>query len=74
MAPMHTNLAGIKALFCQLGLEGIKTMRECCGGNGFSSYAGFSHCLDIASPFVTLEGDFVVMMLQTARAILKQGQ
>jgi acyl-CoA oxidase len=42
MAPMHTILAGIKALFCHLGYEGIKTMRECCGGAGFHKYAGFS--------------------------------
>ena len=74
MAPMHTILAGIKALFCHISYEGIKTMRECCGGAGFHKYAGFSNMLAGASPLVTLEGDSVVMNLQTARALLKNGR
>ena len=71
MAPMHMNLAGMKALFCHLGYEGIKTMRECCGANGFSKYSGLNSCIQTVSPFATLEGDYVVMSLQTARALLK---
>ena len=63
MAPMHTNLAGIKALYCHLSYEGVKTMRELCGGNGFSKYSGFSGLIGSGSSFVTLEGDSVVMNL-----------
>jgi acyl-CoA oxidase len=74
MAPMHTNLSGLKALFSELGHEGTKTMRECCGAAGFSKYSGIAACISAASPLVTLEGDSVVMNLQTARALLKGGR
>ena len=74
MAPMHTVLSGLKALFCNIGYEGIKTMKECCGAAGFSKYACFGNCIDTASSLVTLEGDEIVMNLQTARALLKNGQ
>ena len=74
MAPMHTILAGCKALWCDIGLEGVKTMRECCGAAGFSKYSGIHHCFNQGSPLVTLEGDSVVMNLQTARALLKNGR
>lgn len=63
MAPMHTVLSGLKALFCGMGYEGIKTMRELCGAAGFSKFSNFSSGIDIASALVTLEGDAVVMNL-----------
>lgn len=63
MAPMHTILAGIKALFCDLSYEGTKEMRECCGAAGFSKYSGIQSSMSTISPFVTLEGDAVVMNL-----------
>lgn len=74
MAPMHTVLAGLKALYCGMGYEGIKTMRECCGAAGFSKLSNFGSAIDVASALVTLEGDSVVMNLQTARALLKSGR
>lgn len=63
MAPMHTLLAGIKATFCDMGNEGIKTMRELCGGAGFLRFSGFYGALDTMSALVTLEGDAIVMNL-----------
>jgi len=63
MAPMHTVLAGLKALFCNMGYEGIKTMRECCGAAGFTKLSNISNNIDTASALVTLEGDSVVMNL-----------
>ena len=63
MAPMHTVLAGLKAMYCDLAYEGIKTMKECCGAAGFSKLASFGNLIDIASSLVTLEGDSVVMNL-----------
>jgi len=71
---MHTILAGLKGLWCNVAYEGAKTIRECCGAAGFSSYAGFNSVLDAVSAYVTLEGDSVVMYLQTARSLLKNGQ
>lgn len=74
MAPMHTLLSGIKALFCDFGNDGIKNLRECCGGAGFHKFSGFAGALDAMSALVTLEGDSVVMNLQTARSLLKNGK
>ena len=74
MGPMHTILAGLKALFCHISYEGVKIMRECCGANGFSKYSSFHALIASCSPGVTLEGDSVVMNLQTARALLKNGR
>lgn len=36
LGPMHTILSGLKALWCHLGYEGAKIIRECCGAAGFS--------------------------------------
>lgn len=60
---MHTVLAGLKALYCAMGYEGIKTMRECCGAAGFSKLSSFGSLIDVTSALVTLEGDSVVMNL-----------
>ncbi len=74
LGPMHTILAGLKGLWCNVAYEGIKTLRECCGAAGFSAFSGFLSTLDSVSAYVTLEGDSVVMYLQTARSLLKNGQ
>lgn len=74
LGPMHTILSGVKALWTNTAYEGVKTIRECCGAAGFSVYSGFLHLLDSVSAYVTLEGDSVVMYLQTARSLLKGGR
>lgn len=74
LAPMHTILSGFKALWCNLCYEGVKTLRECCGGVGFHAYSNFPSMLDALSSKVTLEGDSVVMYLQAARSLLKGGR
>ena len=74
LGPMHTILAGLKGLWCNVAYEGTKTLRECCGAAGFSAYAGFGAIIDSISAYVTLEGDSVVMYLQTARSLLKGGR
>jgi hypothetical protein len=74
MAPIHINLAGIKAYFTTESFQAVKVLRECCGAAGFMRAAGFYQCHDTMAPLVTLEGDSVVMNLQTARALLKIGK
>lgn len=74
LGPMHTILSGLKALWCHMSYEGIKTLRECCGAAGFSNYSSFPAAIDAASSHVTLEGDSVVMYLQTARSLIKGGR
>jgi len=74
MNPMHTILSGLKALYCGGSYEGIKVLRECCGAAGFSHYSSIPNILDLISSYVTLEGDYVVMNLQTARSLIKSGR
>ena len=74
LGPMHTILSGLKAFWTTNSYEGIKTIRECCGAAGFSSYSAIPGLIEIISSYVTLEGDSVVMYLQTARSLLKAGR
>lgn len=74
LGPMHTILSGLKALWCTNAYEGIKVIRECCGAAGFSNYSALPSLIDIISAYVTLEGDSVVMYMQTARSLLKAGR
>ena len=73
LAPMNTILSGFKAMWTNIIYEGTKVVRECCGAAGFSQYSGIPDLIDKNSSYVTLEGDFVVMYLQTARSLLKSG-
>lgn len=63
LGPMHTILAGLKALVCEQSYENLKTLREVCGEFGFTKMAGISRFMDNSSSFVTLEGDATVMYL-----------
>lgn len=74
LGSMHTILSGLKGLWTNLGYEGSKVVRECCGGAGFSRFSSVPGVIDVISSYVTLEGDSVVMYLQTARALLKSGR
>jgi len=71
LSPLHAILAGIKSLFCNQGFEYIKTIRECCGAAGFAFMSGIPSLIEMVSPFMTLEGDYVVMNLQTCKYLLK---
>ncbi len=35
LAPMHTIMAGVKALWSNDAYEGVKVVREACGAAGF---------------------------------------
>lgn len=74
LGPMHTILSGLKGLWCHTAYEGVKTIRECCGAAGFSNYSNLPTMIDNVSSYVTLEGDSVVMYLQTARSLIKGGR
>lgn len=71
---MHTILSGLKALYCNTAYEGIKQIRETCGAAGFSHLSSIPNIIDLISSYVTLEGDSVVMNIQTARSLLKSGR
>jgi hypothetical protein len=74
LGPMHTILSGLKALWTNDMYEGVKLVRECCGAAGFLNQSGIPILIDFVSPYVTFEGDKVVMMLQAARSLIKSGR
>jgi acyl-CoA oxidase len=63
--------AGLKALCTVFAWQGIEDCRKCCGGNGYLMVSGLSH---LAADYVwqtTAEGDWIILMLQTARFLMK---
>jgi len=63
--------AGLKALTTYLAWQGIEDCRKCCGGNGYllSSGVAQSSCDYVWQ--TTAEGDWIILMLQTARFLQK---
>jgi len=68
---MHALIAGLKSIFTVIGFDYIKIMREACGAMGVAYNSGLPSIIDFQSPLMTLEGDYVVMMMQTSGFILK---
>jgi len=62
---------GLKALCTYLTWQGVEDCRKCCGGNGYLHSSGIA---PLAANYVwqiTAEGDWIILMLQTARFLLK---
>lgn len=69
---LHATCAGLKGLCTKRVADGIEDLRKCCGGHGYMLAAGVSA---LAADYVwqtTAEGDFIVMLLQTARYLMRQ--
>jgi len=68
---IHATSAGLKGLCTKLAADGIEDCRKCCGGHGYLLASGVAA---LAADYVwqtTAEGDFVVMLLQNARYLIK---
>lgn len=66
--------SGLKALCTYLAWSGIEDCRKCCGGNGYLMSSGIAN---LAADYVwqtTAEGDWIILMLQTAQFLLKSLQ
>jgi len=66
-----STAAGLKALSTFLCAQGIEECRKCCGGNGYLLNSGVAA---LAGDYVwqtTAEGDYIVLLLQTARFLMK---
>lgn len=66
-----STAAGLKGLCTFLAAQGIEDCRKCCGGHGYLLSSGVAA---IGADYVwqtTAEGDFIVMMLQCARFLIK---
>ncbi|XP_028394641.1 peroxisomal acyl-coenzyme A oxidase 1-like isoform X2 [Dendronephthya gigantea] len=69
---LHATSAGMKAFTTQVAAAGVEACRFRCGGHGFSMSSGLPSIYgDHAAPACTYEGDNIVMMLQTARYLVK---
>lgn len=68
---LHATSAGMKSWCTKYAIEGIETVRLCCGGQGYALSSGIASVLNDFLPAVTYEGDHVILSLQTARYLLR---
>lgn len=62
---------GLKAHNTFVSLEGQEAVRKCCGGNGYLLNSGIAKQAADSLWTVTAEGDYTIMMLFSAKFLLK---
>ncbi|NWI16342.1 ACOX1 oxidase, partial [Crypturellus soui] len=68
---LHALTAGLKAFCSWIANAGIEECRMACGGHGYSRCSGLPDIYVTFTPSCTYEGENTVMMLQTARFLIK---
>ncbi|XP_066470201.1 peroxisomal acyl-coenzyme A oxidase 1 isoform X2 [Tiliqua scincoides] len=68
---LHALSAGLKAFSSWVASAGIEECRMACGGHGYSRCSGLPDIYVNFTPTCTYEGENTVMMLQTARFLVK---
>ncbi|XP_053155314.1 peroxisomal acyl-coenzyme A oxidase 1 isoform X2 [Hemicordylus capensis] len=68
---LHALSAGLKAFSSWVANAGIEECRMACGGHGYSRCSGLPDIYVNFTPSCTYEGENTVMMLQTARFLVK---
>ncbi|XP_053565165.1 peroxisomal acyl-coenzyme A oxidase 1 isoform X1 [Bombina bombina] len=68
---LHALSAGLKAFTTWVATAGIEECRMACGGHGYSRCSGIPDIYVTFTPSCTYEGENTVMMLQTARFLVK---
>ena len=68
---LHASSSGIKSITTTVAFQGIEACRVACGGHGYSLSSGFPYLYGESSAAVTYEGDNTVLLLQTARFLIK---
>lgn len=68
---LHALSAGLKAFTSWTASAGIEECRMACGGHGYSRCSGLPDIYVTFTPACTYEGENTVMMLQTARFLVK---
>ncbi|EAR89261.1 peroxisomal acyl-CoA oxidase (macronuclear) [Tetrahymena thermophila SB210] len=69
---LHGLLSAHKSVSTHTTLVGMEKIRQSCGGHGFSSYSGLVGRLKLWYPYSTFEGENTIMLLQTARYLIKK--
>eukprot|EP01103_Thecamoeba_quadrilineata_P012163 TRINITY_DN306_c0_g1_i1.p1 TRINITY_DN306_c0_g1~~TRINITY_DN306_c0_g1_i1.p1 ORF type:complete len:426 (+),score=88.70 TRINITY_DN306_c0_g1_i1:872-2149(+) len=70
LAHLHALSSGLKALCSELVLNALEDSRRACGGHGYSTLSGFPHMIGSYAQNVTVEGDNVILHLQTGRFLI----
>ncbi|XP_037621620.1 peroxisomal acyl-coenzyme A oxidase 1 isoform X3 [Sebastes umbrosus] len=68
---LHATSAGLKAFTTWAANSGIEVCRMSCGGHGYSRSSALPDIYVDFTPTCTYEGENTVMMLQTARYLVK---
>jgi len=68
---LHASSAGLKGLCCDRAAVGIEDCRKACGGAGYLLASGIAALEQDYKWRSTAEGDTVVMLLQTARFLIR---
>ncbi|XP_063052383.1 peroxisomal acyl-coenzyme A oxidase 1 isoform X1 [Engraulis encrasicolus] len=68
---LHATSAGLKAFTTWVANAGIEVCRMACGGHGYSHASSLPGIYVTFTPTCTYEGENTVMMLQTARYLMK---
>jgi acyl-CoA oxidase len=71
IAEIHGNSTGLKAFCTEIASAGVEECRKRCGGHGFSKASGFPNLFACVTASTAVEGDNVVLYLQTARFLIK---
>ena len=53
--------SGMKAVYTQVALDGILTVRQSIGGAGYSAWGGIVQIIDELSAYVTYKGENTIM-------------
>ena len=68
---LHALACCLKAVCSQDAAAGVEVCRMACGGHGFMNSSGFTATYGFAAAAATYEGENTVMLLQTARYLIK---
>lgn len=67
----HALSSSVKAVITTDTLKAMEVLRRSAGGHGFSSYSGLPGIQTEVSPTATYEGENTILLLQTARFLIK---
>lgn len=71
ISELHASAAGLKGYCCNATAKGLEELRKCCGGAGYLQASGIAPLVADYKWRATAEGDTTVMLLQTAKYLLK---
>uniref|UniRef100_A0A1I8MV47 Acyl-coenzyme A oxidase n=1 Tax=Musca domestica TaxID=7370 RepID=A0A1I8MV47_MUSDO len=71
LAELHALSCCLKAICSDEAAKGVEILRKACGGHGFMASANFGNLYAAATAACTYEGENTVLLLQTARFLVK---